>query len=585
MRRPDKAVRQASAAGQRATLLALALTMLAAAALPAQTIPADWLRTPPDARQARAITQGAERYGWPAMAAALRTSALDAHRRGGGRAAQAWRDAARWAGADAPEFKAAPAAIAPEWLWADAELTEAYFALEQPEDDRAAAVRILDELRARDQTTFEQYGALALAIALVYDTAPPSEWPHWQVTEQVLPRRLPAPAEAFAYFVELDRSGKSLHRLANLQAAELRFLVDLAAPMEELRWAREYVRTPLSRLPETYARIAYRQDRIEGGIYVWPGPDYRLARIFEVGGICVDQAYFATQAGKARGVPTLLFSGAGRDGRHAWFGYLGAGSTWHMDAGRYEDQRYVVGQVIDPQTWREISDHDLAFLSEGFRNGKNAREAALHAGFARWYLEDGSHREAETAARAAVRLERRELEGWQVLLDLRPEAGPERERVAREAAAGLSSYPELQARYMGVVIESLGSRGETAEADRLGRELARRFADKRGDLSVAQISRQLAQAAETQPIEEQIKLYRSLLRRFGRGAGAAMWDEVVRPFVARLASAERHREASEALKLAREQLVGVGGSQLDTEMRQMAAALQLVQDRALPAKP
>lgn len=571
-------------AGRWAARAMLALLVATTAQLGAQTIPVDWLRTPPDARKARLVMQGAERYGWPAMALALRVASLEAYRKGGGQAALAWRNAARWAGADAPESRANSGAIAPEWLWANPELTEAYFALEQPEDDRAAALRILADLRARDLAAFEEYGALALAIALVYDVSPPSDWPHWQVPVDVLPRRLPAPAQAFAYFVELDRSGKSLHRLANLRAAELRFLVDLAATEDDLLWARKFVRAPLSRLHETYAQIAYRQDRVEAQVYVWPGPDYRLARIFEVGGICVDQAYFATQSGKARGVPTLLFSGAGRDGRHAWFGYLGAEAEWRMDAGRYEEQQYVVGQVIDPQTWREISDHELAFLSEGFRNRTSAREAAIHAEFARWCLEDGSPGEAETAARAAVRLERRELRGWEVLLDLRPQPGPEREGLAREAAAGLSSYPELNARFMGVVIESLGARGETAEAERLGRELARRFADKRGDLSVAQISRQLAVAADNQSIEEQIKLYRSLLRRFGRGAGAAMWDEVVRPFVSHLAKAECHHEASDALALARETLVGVGGSQLDAEMRQMAAALR-ARTGTPPAEP
>ncbi len=145
--------------------------------------------------------------------------------------------------------------------------------------------------------------------------------------------------------------------------------------------------------------------------------------------------------------------------------------------------------------------------------------------------------------------------------------------MAREAAAGLTSYPDLQARFLGVAIESLRARGETAEADRLGRELARRFAGKRGDLSTREIAGQLTRAMASEPVEEQMRLYRSLMRQFGRGAGAAMWDEVARPFVGALATAGRWRDARAALALARETLGGGFGSQIDTEMRALDAEL------------
>ena len=554
-------------------------------ALDAQTVPVEWLRAEPGAREIAAMAAGAKTYGWPAMARALRAAALDSYQRSGASpATAAWRNTARWAGAEtlakldgATDANSADssAPTAPpwrDWLVADAALSAAFLALEQPVDNRAVAVRILDELRAAEPESFAEYTSLALAIALVYDQQPTREWPHWQVTEEALPRRLPEPTRAFRYFVELDLSGRSLHRLSQLGAAELRFLVDIVAPMDELEWVAARIRTPLAKLDETYEMVNYRQDRIVMGAYVWGGKPYTLDAILGEGGICVDQAYFATQAGKARGVPTLLFGGAGRDGRHAWFGFLGTGRNWRMDAGRYEEQNYVTGMAIDPQTWDEISDHELAFLSEGFRREKSAREAALHAGFARWLREDGRLREAQSAARAAVRLERRELAAWDTLLALEAQPGAARETLAREAASGLSSYPELNAHYMGVVIESLGARGETAEADRLGRELARRFAGRRGDLSVAQVARQV-EAAATQPIKEQLKQYRSLMRRFGRGAGTAMWDEVARPLVVRLADGGRWREAREALAVAREALVGSGGTQLDMEMRAMAAAL------------
>lgn len=581
----------------------------------AQSIPPEWLRAVPGDREAAMIEQGAERYGWPAMTRALRTAAYEPYLKGNLETAEAWRHVACWAEAwaetpeafaarwraarkieveggrpfatsKAPEAEAPPPALAeprrmadlfsPElrvWALGDEEFSAGYFGTEQAADFRPEVFAILNRLHARNAKEFAEFSALATAIALVHDTLPPREWPHWQVTSEALPRRLPTPEATLGFFVELEQSGRSLQPLRKLDPSELRFLVDLVAPMDELRWAQTRIKTPLAKLDETYSLINYRMDRIAVGAYVWTGKSYALDEILGEGGICVDQAYFATQAGKARGVPTLLFGGAGRDGRHAWFGYLGTGRKWQMDAGRYEEQKFVTGVAIDPQTWGEITDHELAFLGEGFRRERNAREAAVHAGFARWLADDGRVKEAEQAARAAVRMERREIGGWEVLLALRPAAGAEREAVAREAADGLSSYPELQARFLDEVIASLRTRGEDEEADRLGREMARRFAKKRGDLSVAQIAQQLARASETQAPEEQLRLYRSVLRRFGRGEGTVWWDEVVRPFVARFALAGKFTEARSALDFARETLGGTTGSQLATEMRELDAAL------------
>ena len=561
---------------------ALALAALAlGSGAPAQTVPSEWLRIAPTPRAATEIVRGAEGRGWPAMATALRDAALRTYATGNLEAAAAWRNAARWARAWADT----PADLDAEtrsWLLGDAGFSEAYFELENPADDHAAVWRILARLRARDGDNFKTRAALGLAIAIVYDAPPPLSWPHWQVKAEALPRRLPAPEEAWDYFIALDKAGRGLHRLDRLDATELRFLVDLALPDEERRWARERVKTPLARLEETYGAVAYREDRIAAGEYVWPGRRYTLAGILAEGGICVDQAYFAAQAGKARGVPTLLFGGAGRDGRHAWFGFLGVGRKWRLDAGRYEEQRFVTGEAIDPQTWATITDHELAFLSEGFRRMRTAREAAAHGGFARWLFQDGRPAEAETAARAAVRLERRTLDAWDVLLDLRPEAGAARETVAREAAAGLTAYPDLQSRFLALVEASLRTRGETAEAERIGRELTRRMEGKRDDLGVARIAEQLAAAAATSTPAEQVKLYRAWLRDFGRGGGAALWDRVARPLAGSLVRAGNLPEAREVLAATRAALAPAPGSQLDGELRDAAEAIAARASAAAP---
>jgi hypothetical protein len=588
-----------SRAGRPAVLLGGLILALCVAK--AHTVPDEWLRAAPGAAQAAEIERGAAEHGWGPMALALRRAALNSYLRGNYTAADGWRSAARWAaawaepaGEHAAGWRAAMSEAgwrvgpgsrlpetpeAPVGLWLDEPVrlrvlgdpvfSEEYFSLESGLDFRPEVYRVLNELYAASPEDFGAYASLAAAISLVYDTSPPSRWPHWQVKLETLPRVLPDARETFRYFVDLDRSGKSLHSLAKLEAAELRFLVDLSLPEAERAWAREKVKTPLARLDATYSDVRYREDRIASNAYIWPGESYTLEEILREGGICVDQAYFATQAGKARGVPTLLFSGAGLDGRHAWFGYLGTGRRWRMDAGRHEGQRYVVGKAIDPLSWTDISDHELAFLSEGFRRGKTAREAAIHAAFARWLLEDGERARAMQAARQAVRLERRTLAAWDLMLEANPEPGREREEVAYEAANGLTSYPELHARYMGVVVGSLYARGETTRAEFLERELARRFKSGRTDLAVKQVAEQMLRARAGQRIDEQVRLYAILMRQFGRGGGAAMWDEVVRPFVEHLVAEGRVREARAALARGREAMGVVPGTQMATEMAKL----------------
>src|SRR5690606_11617703 len=152
---------------------------------------------------------------------------------------------------------------------------------------------------------------LALAIALVSDVPPPPDWPHRQVSPRVLPRRLPAPLESYAFWTASDQRRITLQRLSQLPASELKYVVSAVAPYAELRWAREHARYALADLPQAYDAIHYRMDRVETNTLSWPESAYDLATIRQQGGICVDQAYFAAEVGKAWGVPTLLFNGAG----------------------------------------------------------------------------------------------------------------------------------------------------------------------------------------------------------------------------------------------------------------------------------
>jgi hypothetical protein len=386
-----------------------AAAWLRAAEAPALIPAAEALNVPSAARTA-ALAAAGESGGWTGVAAAARVAALAAYAQDRTQAAAAWYNVQRWAelfatpqrefiGRWIPALVAARAnhpnmpsryetnlqplgaALSPElraWLVGNAAFSEEFFAVAQALDYVPGVFAVLLDLFQADAARFREYPSLALALALVYDVPPPPDWPHGQVSAAALPRRLRPAREAFAWWVGEDRAGRTAHRLNRLGADELKFVVDAAAPAAELTWAQRNVTFPLTEFARAYPLVRYRMERVQTEAFQWPGTTYRLADILQNGGICVDQAYFAAQAGKARGIPTLLFRGAGLDGRHAWFGFLDGAQAWQLDAGRYAEQRFITGLAHDPQTWTDLSDHELRFLAERFRALPAFRQSRTH---------------------------------------------------------------------------------------------------------------------------------------------------------------------------------------------------------------
>lgn len=581
------------------------------AAQPALIPEAETFSAPTSARLAT-LQVAARRDGWGPQIPALQAAAFHAYAANKLSAAEAWFHVYRWSALFAeksvsgfaprwvravneakvghsglPRTVAGPdqplgVLLAPElqaWLIANASFSDEFFSLLSPVDYLPGVFEILNELYRRDPAKFKTYASLALALAVVYDVAPPPYWPHGQVQEAALPRRFPEAVEAFAWWIKQEQAGRTYQRLARLGADELKFVVDAAAPFAELEWAQQAVNQPLNQLDAAYAMIRYRNDRAAAGVAIWPGQTYRLADILKAGGICADQAYFATQVGKARGVPTLLFYGAGNDGRHAWFGYLDGEQKWRLDAGRYAEQRFVTGFARDPQTWAEFSDHELKFLTERFRSLPSYRQSCVHAAFAAEYLAIGEAATAAASARKAVNYERRNRTGWEILIAAAQKQGRDAktvEAVMREAALAFQRYPDLEAFYVTRVSESLRARGQTSAAEAELRGIARKNEGERVDLSVQQARTLLLRSMATQTLPEQVRSYNSILSTFGTGAGIGFFDQIVTVFVEHLVQLQQPAEATRALERARQTLKVEPGSQLEAEFKGL--------QRAIPAK-
>lgn len=484
----------------------------------------------------------------------------------------------------APRYEAAPAALgdrlSPElrrWILGNDSFSEKFLESVKPVDFLPRVFDALERIHRADAASLAAYPSLAIAIALVYDVPPPPSWPHSQVSPAALPRRWPDPEVAFGWWVAADRAGRTLQRLGRLDTEQLKFVVDAAAPADEREWARTNLRQPLGDLAATYFLVEYRLERIQAQAHDWPGRTYRLEEILAAGGICVDQAYFAAEAGKARGVPTLLFRGEGLDGRHAWFGYLGTGGSWQMDAGRYAEQRFLTGYAYDPQTWLNLTDHELTFLAEGFHELPSFGQSRAHAAIAAELLRRGETTRAVATARVAVNYERRNVDAWEVLLRAQASSGSGSvayEASLREAARALQQYPDLELAYVNRLVASLRERGETSLADLEERQIAQKYRAERGDLSVQQAALILQRSFDTQPVAEQIRAFDTALERFGQGAGIEFFDRIVLVFAEHMVQLRRNADARRAVERARGVLVVPSGSQLQQEFDELMRRLR-----------
>ena len=584
----------------------------------------------PTHRRLEQILGAAARDGWAPQSAALHQIARRAYEQDRLAAAGAWMHLFRWSSllgttetvyvpqwgraiqeaqvghpnmAHNYEMSLAPLSLSLDpacqaWAIEHPEFSDEFFATIEPVDYLPEVFRILSELYRADPARFQTYAHLALAIALVYDVPPPPHWPHSQVTVEALPRQWPRPLAAFDWWSGEDRAQRTYLPLTRLAAEELKFVVDAAAPFDDLAWSQQIVNYPLEKFGRTYSLIKYRQDRNNVGGAVWPGRRYSLADILGQGGICIDQAYFAAEAGKARGVPTLIFRGEGNDARHAWFGYLDGKMRWQLDAGRGAGEAgregwfsslepklryqletgrgpevFVTGVAFDPQTWRPISDHELQFLAERFHALPSYQQSRIHAEFAGDYLVTGEPAAAVAAARKAVNYERRNQSAWELLLRAEKAAGyaPKQiEATLYEAIMAFGRYPDLEAYYSSRVGESLRARGETSAADNEQRRIAQKYRSDRRDLSVMAARDMLLRSMGTQPLEEQIRTFNRVLDSYGRNAGIMFFDQVVVVFVQHLAQLGHPPEAMAALDRARTAMKVQPGGQLDQEFAVLA---------------
>jgi hypothetical protein len=168
-----------------------------------------------------------------------------------------------------------------------------------------------------------------------------------------------------------------------------RYLADTRASLADRKWAQATYGAAKD-IDAAFFQIEYDMDYYRDGkprkIESVP---YTLSNLARVGGVCIDQAYFASEICKALGIPAAIVLGRGGTGvEHAWFARFvpdAKGGQWLSRTGRYQEHLYYVGVLRDPGGGEMILDSELMLLGSSMRLPLARREeadaAAALAGF------------------------------------------------------------------------------------------------------------------------------------------------------------------------------------------------------------
>lgn len=222
-------------------------------------------------------------------------------------------------------------------------------------DKPVAVIGVADKLLAVDDGGLAaRFPELAAAMCVVFDD------PGLGMRVNEHAPKPPAVEYLWRYF-----TGNAAKMRYGLAAAPelLVHVVDVCASPDEIVWALNKF-GGVKRVGSLYHEVDYDFDVLDGDAKQVNKAGWNLPNILKHGGICAEQAYFATTVAKAIGIPAAYTVGSSAEANHAWVGFVqnGGGKVWWDVDGRYDSYRGVAGTVRDPQTGRSISDAVLPML-------------------------------------------------------------------------------------------------------------------------------------------------------------------------------------------------------------------------------
>ncbi|WDE96369.1 transglutaminase-like domain-containing protein [Lentisphaera profundi] len=346
-------------------------------------------------------------------------------------------------------------------------------------DDLSEVLNILQKIHKHDPSEVDKYWNLALATSLVWDTERKNM--HHQMGSKTMSYSWEITA-LYDYFKKIYKRGAKLS-YSKLSVQELVFVVAVDVPLEELHWALKNCSGSARAWAKRYFEIKYNTTRLNAERYQWDQGMYSLANIKELGGICVDQAYFTVMSARANGIPAMYFSGMGRgatDVGHAWAGVMKDGREWDLEIGRYSQGNYGTGKARDPQTNMRLTDHELDFKSNAIFASEQHINSLRMTSLARHFSKMKKDDCAEYLYKKALTSSKMNIKAYAGLKQIYAKLDDPKKfiQVMKAEMTVFKKYPDFVYELGTELVAVLNKNGQTSEAKTLQKALVKKVEDR-----------------------------------------------------------------------------------------------------------